>query len=113
MARRSVDRRLDKLLDAILPPGSHERRVHELPDDLREALRLHQAKTSGIISHVENIDPTPGAFYARLIDGDATLPQMPQALRLALGIADAPEITEAMTLSEIAAAYTALIEDQP
>lgn len=101
---------MDRLLDRLLPIGSHERRLHQLSDDLRAALELHQTKVAVIISHVENIDPTPGAFYARLIDGDASLPQMPEALRQALAIPDAPIITENMTLSEIAAAYQSLIE---
>lgn len=110
MARRSVDRRLDKLLDTILPPGSHERRVHELPDDLRASLELHQAKTSEIFLRLENIDPTPGAAYARLLDGDLVLPMMPPELRSALGLVDPPVLLESMGTSEIADVYQRFIE---
>ena len=110
MARRSVDRRLDKLLDAILPPGSHERRVHELSDDLRDLLRSHQAKTDAIFLRLENIDSTPGAAYARLLAGDLVLPMMPVQLRQALALPDAPVLTESMTLAEIGDVYRQLIE---
>ena len=110
MARRSIDSRMDRILNHILPPGSFERRVHELPPEMKQALELYQTKTSGIISAVEKRDPTPGAFYARLIDGDASLPAMPPELRQALGLVDPPEIHEGMSLSEIAAVYRTLVE---
>lgn len=105
-----MDRRLDRLLDAILPPGSYARRVHELPKSMREMLRLHQAKVASIISGIEKRDPRPGAFFERLIDGDVTLPRMPEALRQALAIPDAPVLSEDLTLAEIAEFYRQLIE---
>ncbi len=110
MARRSVDRRLDKLLDVILPPGSFERRAHELPPEMKQALELYQTKVAAIILRAEKSDSTPGAAFARLLDGDLILPQMPQALKQALGLVDPPEITEAMSLTEISDLYQRYVE---
>lgn len=113
MARRSVDSRMDRILAKLLPPGSRAWREWHLSDDLREALLSHETKVARIISEIEKRDG-PGGSYARLIDGDLTLPQMPQSLRVALGLFDPPPVTEDMTLSEVAAAYRQLIEgDQP
>lgn len=109
MARRSIDSRMDRILNRILPPGSIERREYELPADLREALQLHRSKASAIISAIEKRDG-PGAAYERLINGDLSLPAMPVQLRQALAIPDAPKIYEGMTTSEAAEVYTRLID---
>jgi hypothetical protein len=109
MARRSIDSRMDRILNRILPPGSIERREYELPANLRDALELHRSKASAIISAIEKRDG-PGAAYERLINGDLSLPAMPVQLRAALGIADVPEIHDGMSTSEIAAIYTRLVE---
>lgn len=109
MARRSIDSRMDRILNRILPPGSIERREYELPADLREALQLHRSKASAIIFGIEKRDG-PGAAYERLIVGDLVLPQLDGHLREALGIDDVPEIREGMSTSEVAEIYTRLIE---
>lgn len=110
MARRSVDRRLDRLLDALLPPGSFERRKHDLSDELRAALQLYEEESTAIFFRVRKSDPTPGAAYGRLLDGDLIMPTMPPELRDALGLVDPPEVTEAMTLEEVAAIWQNMLE---
>lgn len=109
MARRSVDSRMDRILAKLLPPGTRAWREWHLSDDMKEALLSYETKVASIISEIEKRDG-PGGSYAKLIAGDLTLPMMPQSLRLALGLVDPPEITEAMTLTEIGDVYRTLVE---
>ena len=110
MARRSIESRCDRIMAKILPPGSYERRVYELPPEMKQALELYQTKTDAIILRVEKSDPTPGAAYERLLRGDLVLPVMPGNLRDALGLVDPPEITESMSPAEVSDAYRRFVE---
>ncbi len=104
MARKSLDARMDRLMDKLLPPGSMERREYFLPDDMREALEIHRRKTAAIISRVKTYGS--GEPYRRLAEGELDLPDMPSALREALSIVEPPKITDDMTASEVAAAWS-------
>lgn len=109
MARRSIDSRMDRILNRILPPGSYERRVYDLPSEMRAALQLYEEKSGAILSAVEK-RAGPGAAYERLLDGDLSLPAMPVQLRDALGLVDLPALADSMALSEIAEVWQAMIE---
>lgn len=90
-------------MDSLLPPGSMAHREYYLPDHLRGALQIHQTKTDGIISRLEKQEP--GASYAALLDGNLDLPTMPKSLRDALGLVDAPVITDDMDTTDAAQAW--------
>lgn len=92
MARKGLDSRLDRIMDALLPPGSMERREYHLAPAHRATLDNHRQTTAAIIDRLENSDP--GAWYARYLDGDpaAQVPPMPEALRDALDLAEPPTI---------------------
>lgn len=109
MARRSIDSRMDRILNRILPPGSYERRVYDLPSEMRAALQTHESKVGRIIQGIEK-SAGPGAAYARLLDGDLSLPAMPVQLRDALGLVDPPALADSIALSEIAEVWQAMIE---
>ena len=103
MARKSLDSRLDRLMDALLPPNSMARREYDLPDDLREALQTHRTKVDSIIRGLEN--ERPGAAYEAMLSNSLDTPQIPVALRNALGLVDPPPITDGMSSAEASAIY--------
>lgn len=88
MARQSVDRRMDRIIDRLLPPGSVERREYELPEHLKALLLSHRQRTAAIITRYEKI--APGDAYRRFIRNEITFPAMPAVLRDALGLLDPP-----------------------
>lgn len=100
MARKSLDSRLDRLMDALLPPGSMAAREYYLPSHLQEALRIHRTKVDSIIRGLEN--ERPSASYEAMMSNTLDVPEMPRALRDALGLVDAPVVTEDMTTAEAA-----------
>ena len=106
MARKSLESRMTKVMDALLPVGSMQRREYELPENLRELLVRHRNRTAAIISRFENQEP--GGWYAAFVEGDpaAALPEMSRALRDALQLSDPPAITEDMSAAEAALAWT-------
>ena len=104
MSQLSIARRLDRLLDALLPPYSPERAEHDLPDDLREALAAHRARCARIIEDAE-IAGQPGDAFAMMLDGSLATPEMPEPLKRALNVVAAPVITTDMTLDEAARVY--------
>ena len=103
MSRRSIDSRMDRIVDKLLPPGSMERREHFLPPDLREALQTHRTRVSGIIARAEKSEPDGAA--GALLDGTLQLPAMPSVLRDALGLVDPPSITEHTSSNEASEIY--------
>ena len=103
MARKSLDSRLDRLMDTLLPPGSMAAREYYLPSHLQEALRIHRTKVDSIIRGLEN--ERPGASYEALLSNTLDVPEMPATLRTALGLVDPPVVTEDMTVSEAAALW--------
>lgn len=100
MARKSIDSRMDRIYDALLPVGSLARREHELPDDLRALLAKHRARTARIIDRAEKTEP--GGAYAAMLDGSLQFPDTPPVLREALQLSCPPVITEHHTVSEAA-----------
>lgn len=98
--RRSLDNRMSAVMDRLLPPGSLQHREYHLSPEHAAALAKHRAWTDREISRLEKI--APGASYAALLDGSLDVPQMPKVLRTALGLVDAPTITEDMTTAQAA-----------
>ena len=98
--RRSLDSRMDRIYEALLPTGSMARREYELRDDLRALLAKHRARTTDIIRRAEKSEPD-GA-YAAMLDGSLQLPAMLAALRDALALSDAPTVTQDMDAGEAA-----------
>ena len=103
MARKSIDSRMDRIYEALLPVGSMARREYELPDDLRVMLAKHRARTARIIDRAEKTEP--GGAYAAMVDGTLQLPDMPATLRDALQLYDPPTITIDMSVREAADAW--------
>ena len=83
MSRVSLGRRIDRLRDTILPPGSLAWRVDRLDDDLAALHRTWHKDVSDIISRAQN-EGGPGAAYAALLDGKLDLPTMPRSVEQAL-----------------------------
>lgn len=100
--RRSLDSRMDRLFDLLLPAGSMQRAEYMLPEQLKAALRIHRTKTDTLIRGLET---EPGAAFAAMADGTLELPAMPPMLRTALALSDPPTITTDMTTSEAAATW--------
>lgn len=103
MARRSIDSRMDRILDALLPAGSIERREYELAPEMRRALQIHRTRTTSIIRREENAKP--GKAYEAMLEGTLQLPEMPQALRDALQLSDLPVITADHSADQAATAW--------
>lgn len=104
MARKSIESRLDRILDRLLRPGSFERREHDLPDHLRAVLTEWRERTDRIISgqKIEHGE----SWYPLFAAGELETPPMPRVLSDALGLNDPPVITENMTLAEAAQVYS-------
>ena len=102
MARKGLDSRLDRIMDALLPVGSMERAEYFLHPEHRAALDNHRRTTARIIDRLEN--SAPGGWYASYLDGDpaAQLPQMPDALRKALRLPEPPVVTPDTSADEAA-----------
>ena len=81
MSRVSIGRRIDRIQDHILPPGSWRWRVEQLSDDLRSQWLTWRERSGVIISRYEN---EPGAAYAALLDDPDMLPPMPLDVERAL-----------------------------
>ena len=99
MARKSIDSRMDRILEALLPPGSMARREYELPEHLKATLDYHRSRSDQIISRAGNV---PGEAYAAFLDGTLHLPRMPYVLHGALGLSDPPWLSGAMGTDEVA-----------
>lgn len=102
MSRRSIDTRMDRIIDQLLPPGSMKRREYFLSDHLRAALDYHRSRTASYISAAEKTNPAPGAVFAAMLDDRFHLPIMPQPLRDALDMPEPPAITAAMSDEQVA-----------
>ena len=103
MARKSLDSRLDRLMDALLPVGSMARREYELSPEMRRALQIHRTRTTSIIRREENAKP--GEAYEAMLEGTLQLPEMPQTLRDALQLSDLPVITADHSADQAATAW--------
>ena len=100
MARKSLESRMDRVMDALLAPGSFARREYDLPDHLRAALAQYRENQAAIISRAEK---EHGSDWIELLfNGALETVRMPTVLRDGLGLADPPVITEDMTDAEAA-----------
>ena len=84
MSRISISRRLDRIRDILLPPGTMAWRVSRLDDEMAEQYRLHRERVDRINLSAKNDDP--GELYRRLIDGELEKVPMPSRLAEALGL---------------------------
>ena len=108
MSRRSIDRRMDAVRDALLPPGSMARRLH----DLGPADRMRYELWRGDVAQAARRYSDGAERYAALIDGTDVMPAMPIGVALSLGIDPrADRIPADITLDEIADRYRALLEE--
>ena len=98
---------MERVRDAILPPGSLEWRLDRLPDDLK---KMHQSwrERCDVINHATEKN---GNRYELLLAGDDNMPPMPTAVYQALWPqGNRHEITTDMSVSMAAEAYTLLLE---
>ncbi len=109
MARKSIDSRMDRIFETLLPVGSMARREYLLPEALKVRLANHRRQSAAIIDRLEKAEP--GASFAALCDGTLDTPEMPRALRVALGLVDPPQITADMSISEAARAWQGFVLD--
>lgn len=103
--RKSLDSRMDRILDHILPVGSMERREHDLPEHLRDALDYWRRRGAAIIDRAENTEA--GGAFRQMLDDELHLPRIPAVLSDALGLSDLPRITTDMGSDEIERVYRA------
>lgn len=73
-------------MSALRPPGSLADRIHRLRPDLRQRYDFYVADMAAFITERPN-----GQAYADWIDGLST-PELPYAVREALGFVDPPRI---------------------
>ncbi|MBL4641628.1 MAG: hypothetical protein JKX86_07380 [Verrucomicrobiales bacterium] len=97
---------MDRIMDVLLPPGSYERREHDLSPEMRGSLDQWRQKQAALIARAEKQHGPE--WYALLCDGQLEFPPMPAALRNALGIEDAPTITDQHTEVEAAALWNTI-----
>lgn len=105
MARKSLDSRLDRIMDALLPVGSMERAEYFLHPTHRAALTSHRQQVAAIIGRFKNSEP--GSWFAAYLDGEPTaqVPPMPDALRKALRLTEPPLVTPDMDDAQVARAW--------
>jgi hypothetical protein len=88
MSRVSLQRRLDAIRNALLPAGSTQRRVNDLPDRERGWYDAWRDECAELINAAE-LEGGPGSAYGRLISGSLRLPQLqPGSLRAKIFLAD-------------------------
>jgi hypothetical protein len=108
--RVSINRRIERIRDHYLPPGSLEWRIDRLPPNLKQAWRLWTERCAAIISAHEKYDGR--CRYELLCDGFTITPPMPRAVHAALwpdGETD-HAITADMSVADAAAVYADLVE---
>jgi hypothetical protein len=88
VSRVSLQRRLDAIRNALLPAGSIERRISDLPDRERGWHDAWRNECAALINSAEN-EGDPGTAYGRYISGSLRLPQLePASLRAKIFPAD-------------------------
>ncbi len=109
MSRISIERRMERLRDAILPPGSYEWRLERLPDHLKKMHQIWSEKVDAINSEYKKQEINR---YQRLLAGCDDTPPMPIAVHQALWPhgAGSDTITSNMSHAEAAEVYSAFLE---
>ena len=110
MSRVSIERRMERVRDAVLPPNSLAWRIDRLPDELKQLHQLWREHCTAINSQTEK---QGGNRYEQLLEGHDVTPPMPNAVHRALwprgeGRRD---ITRDMTVDEAARAYELMLEE--
>lgn len=102
--RKSIDSRMDRIVDRLLPPGSMERREYFLTPDMKASLAQYRQSVGAAIDNTEDAG-------AALLDGTLQIPDMPYALKRALGLSDdAPIISEDMSVNDAARLYADFVQ---
>ena len=105
--RLSPSRRLDRALDALLPPLGIERRVRNLPSPLKMAYAQWRQRCDHALALYA--DRPPSWLYEQMLAGESVTPPMPFALRKALNANEA-RVTVAMSVTDAADLYRAVLE---
>lgn len=103
MSRVSIWRRIERLRDHLLPPGSLEHRLESLSAAEREAFKSCERASADIISRAET---EPGEAYRKFIEGELILPHLPRAIELRLW----PGMAAVYAESDPARAYQLMLE---
>ena len=110
MSRVSIERRMERVRDAVLPPHSFEWRLDRLPDDLKQAWQSWRRECDSIncASEKNGINR-----YEQLLKGNDNRPRMPRAVYLALWLhgEGRSQITVGMPVSEAAQLYEAMLNE--
>ena len=81
MSRISINRRIERLKNHLIPPGSIEARLEKLSQAECALFSVWRGNCHAIFSRHEN---SPGAAYAAMIEGELMLPELPRWLRYAV-----------------------------
>lgn len=99
--RISENRRLDRLLDLLLPKGSTERKMRDMPI----ALKLDYARWSDACDKAAaRYANVPGGLYEAMISGNDPSPRLPKSLETVISNS-VPQLTIDMDLRLIADLY--------
>lgn len=105
--RISLNRRMDRLLDRLLPVGSVRRRLRETPPDMKLAYAQHRQAVESW--HRRYTGFHAGAAYEAMLDGYGP-PEMPTQLVTALW-PNRRKITADTTLADAAEIYGNLLRE--
>jgi hypothetical protein len=109
MSRISIERRIERLRDTILPPGSYEWRLEHLPDNLK---RMHQAWRERCDAITSRHKKQGLNSYELLLAGNDDPPKMPAAVFVALWPdgEHRAQITVDMTVDQATDIYQQMLE---
>ena len=107
--RVSLNRRLDRIRDHLLPPNSLAWRIDRLPDHLKREYLLFRKRCDALNSQNEKNGRNR---YEQLLKGNDNTPPMPIAVYQALWPdgEGRSQITVGMPVSEAAQLYESLLE---
>ena len=109
MSRVSIERRMERVRDAVLPPNSLAWRIDRLPAELKQLHQLWREHCAAINSQNEK---QGGNRYEQLLAGHDVTPQMPIAVHRALWPDDEgrAQITANMSVADAALMYEQMLE---
>ncbi len=109
MSRVSIERRMDRVRDAVLPPGSLAWRIDRLPDHLNRAYQMWRERCDAIILAHEK---RGGNLYEAMLAGEQLTPPMPTAVERELWPNGKRHVILAEhTTAQAAAIYQAFLEE--